>query len=276
MPNSHLDKDFSVRRLSAFDRKPPLAAFIAQDLPLDNTQPMIDKAAIGNWPTRLAAAAATPRSQAIPAKSPGRIAQNEQHKEYSSKMSIFVLLQGFPGVGKLTIAKELASLLSAKIVDNHWFNNPILRLLDDDGTAPLPSSVWEYTGRVRQAVLDAMAAYSAPSANFIFTHAAAAGDERSIRTYGQFLDAAGQCGAVFVPVRLLCSEEELALRISSPARRERLKSIDVETSRHRSRNATVLDIPHPNAFTLDVTFKSPMESAVAIRDHVASLRGTTG
>ncbi|MGO7427595.1 chloramphenicol phosphotransferase, partial [Rhizobium ruizarguesonis] len=52
-------------------------------------------------------------------------------------MSVFVLLLGFPGVGKLTIARELGSLISAKIVDNHWFNNPILRLLDEDQTAPL-------------------------------------------------------------------------------------------------------------------------------------------
>ena len=85
-------------------------------------------------------------------------------------MNIFILLIGFPGVGKLAIAKELSPLVPAKIIDNHWFNNPILRLLDDGGTSPLPEGIWEYTGRVRQAVLDAIVAYSAPSANFIFTH----------------------------------------------------------------------------------------------------------
>ncbi|MFB2607955.1 chloramphenicol phosphotransferase, partial [Rhizobium phaseoli] len=68
-------------------------------------------------------------------------------------MSVFVLLMGFPGVGKLTIATELSSVFPAKIIDNHWFNNPILRLLDDDGATPLPKGIWEYTGRVRQAVL---------------------------------------------------------------------------------------------------------------------------
>ncbi|MBN9981562.1 AAA family ATPase [Rhizobium laguerreae] len=183
-------------------------------------------------------------------------------------MTVFVLLLGFPGVGKLTIAKELASLLSAKIVDNHWFNNPILRLLDD--AAPLPKGVWEYTGRVRQAVLDAITAYSGPSGNFIFTHAGVEGDERSMRTYQQFFDAAGQCAAVFVPVRLLCAEEELARRVSSPARRDHLKTTDVETSRNRSQQAVVLDIPHQHALTLDVTFMSPSESAAAIRDHVVT------
>ncbi|MGO6761239.1 chloramphenicol phosphotransferase [Rhizobium ruizarguesonis] len=184
-------------------------------------------------------------------------------------MSVFVLLLGFPGVGKLTIARELGSLISAKIVDNHWFSNPILRLLDEEGTAPLPKGVWEYTARVRQAVLDAITAYSGPSANFIFTHAGVEGDERSARTYQQFVDAATQ-RAAFVPVRLLCAEEELARRVSSPARRDHLKTTDVETSRSRSQKAVVLDIPHPNALTLDVTFRSPLESAAAIRDHVVA------
>ncbi|TBY86466.1 AAA family ATPase [Rhizobium leguminosarum] len=185
-------------------------------------------------------------------------------------MSVFVLLLGFPGVGKLTIAKELGSLISAKIVDNHRFNNPILRLLDEEGTAPLPKGIWEYTGRVRQAVLDAITAYSGPSANFIFTHAGVEGDERSARTYQQFVEAARQRAAVFVPVRLLCAEEELARRVSSPARRDHLKTTDVETSRSRSQQAVVLNLPHQHALTLDVTFISPLESAAAIRDHVVT------
>ncbi|MBY3201974.1 AAA family ATPase [Rhizobium laguerreae] len=185
-------------------------------------------------------------------------------------MSVFVLLLGFPGVGKLTIAKELGSLISAKIVDNHWFNNPILRLLDE--AAPLPKGVWEYTGRVRQAVLDAITAYGGPSPNFIFTHAGVEGDERSTRTYQQFVEAAGHRAAVFIPVRLICAEGELAYRVSSPARRDHLKTTDVEMSRSRSQQALVLDIPHQHALTLDVTFMSPSESAAAIRDHVVTCR----
>lgn len=186
-------------------------------------------------------------------------------------MSIFVVLMGFPGAGKLTIAKELGSLISARIIDNHWFNNPILRLLDEDGTAPLPRGIWEYTGRVRQTVLDAIAEYSSPSANFIFTHAGIEGDERSVRTYHQFVEAGRKCNAIFVPVRLLCAEDELARRVSSPERREHLKSTDVDVSRARSQKAVVLNIPSQHALTLDVTFASPSESAKAIRDHVVSL-----
>ncbi|OHV25114.1 chloramphenicol phosphotransferase [Rhizobium sp. RMa-01] len=189
-------------------------------------------------------------------------------------MNIFILLIGFPGVGKLAIAKELSLLFPAKIIDNHWFNNPILGLLDDDGTSPLPEGIWEYTGRVRQAVLDAIVAYSAPSANFIFTHAGIEGDQRSIRTFQQIAAAAQQRQALLVPVRLLCDEDELARRISTPARRVHLKSIDTEASRKRSRQACVLDPQLQNTLVLDVTFASPQESAAAIRDHVLNAAGS--
>ncbi|MBY4589154.1 chloramphenicol phosphotransferase [Rhizobium redzepovicii] len=193
-------------------------------------------------------------------------------------MNIFILLIGFPGVGKLAIAKELSPLVPAKIIDNHWFNNPILRLLDDGGTSPLPEGIWEYTGRVRQAVLDAIVAYSAPSANFIFTHAGIDGDQRSMRTFQQIAAAAQQRQALLVPVRLLCDEDELARRISTPARRAHLKSTDAEASRKRSRQACVLDPQHQNTLVLDVTFASPQESADAIRNHVSEAVGkaTTG
>ncbi|MBY4628113.1 chloramphenicol phosphotransferase CPT family protein [Rhizobium croatiense] len=184
-------------------------------------------------------------------------------------MSVFVLLMGFPGVGKLTIATELSSLFPAKIIDNHWFNNPILRLLDDDGTTPLPPGVWEYTARVRQAVLDAIVAYRPSPANFIFTHAGIAGDERSARTFHQICDAARQCEALLVPVRLLCDEEELARRVSTPTRRERLKSTDVQASFDKSRQARVLDPKHRFTLDLDVTSKPAQASAAAILHHVA-------
>ncbi|MBX5201355.1 AAA family ATPase [Rhizobium sp. NZLR1] len=187
-------------------------------------------------------------------------------------MGIRIVLIGFPGVGKLTIAKELSAIVSAKIVDNHWINNPILRLLDEDGTAALPNGVWEFTGRVRQAVLDAITAYT-PSANFIFTHAGLAGDERSLRTFRQIANAAEACEAVLVPVRLLCDEEELARRVSKPERRDKLKSTDVAASRHRSRRARVFEPLHLNTLTLDVTSASPEKTATVIHDHILKVLG---
>ncbi|WP_246718290.1 MULTISPECIES: chloramphenicol phosphotransferase [Rhizobium] len=163
-------------------------------------------------------------------------------------------------------------MVSAKVVDNHWINNPILRLLDEDGTASLPKGIWEFTGRVRQTILDAITAY-APSANFIFTHAGIEGDERRLRTFQQIAGAAEASDAVLVPVRLLCDEEELARRGSNPERRQRLKSTDVAASRDRSRRAGVFDPFHPNTLVLDVTSASPGKTAIAIREHILKVLG---
>jgi tRNA uridine 5-carbamoylmethylation protein Kti12 len=90
---------------------------------------------------------------------------------------------GFPGVGKLTIARDLGRRLPARVIDNHWVNNPVLALLDEDGYGKLPEAVWEQTARVRQAILETIATLCDPAANFVFTNAGTHGDARSIASY---------------------------------------------------------------------------------------------
>ena len=58
------------------------------------------------------------------------------------------LLTGFPGTGKLTVARAMAAQLedagqTVRIVDNHWINNPIFGLVAQDGVTPLPEAVWD-------------------------------------------------------------------------------------------------------------------------------------
>jgi len=190
--------------------------------------------------------------------------------------NMLVLLIGFPGVGKLTIARELGQLLPARVVDNHWINNPVLRLLDDDGYGKLPDAVWEQTAKVRQAILDTIATLCDPKANFVFTNAGVHGDPRSAASYRQVRDAADRRQAKFLPVRLICDEDELLRRISSPERREQLKSIDAEAAQLRFRTAAVLDPEHPDGITLDVTNSTPAESARSIQDHLANRASTWG
>jgi predicted kinase len=130
---------------------------------------------------------------------------------YNGEMAatnVFVYLIGFAGVGKLTTARKLADLLDARVVDNHWINNPIFGLVDRDRGAPLPPTVWEQTRKVRDAVLETIATLSAPHANFILTNSLANEDPEDRKIYEAVRATAERRGALFVSVRLLCDEDD--------------------------------------------------------------------
>ena len=97
--------------------------------------------------------------------------------------NVLVYLVGFSGTGKLTVARELASLLKARVVDNQWINNPIFGLIDNDRVTPFPTGVWDQIAKVRDAVLDTDATLSGPDANFILTHAGYDNDREDRKIY---------------------------------------------------------------------------------------------
>jgi hypothetical protein len=78
---------------------------------------------------------------------------------------------GFPGAGKLTIAQNLARSINATVIDNHWINDPILRLVARDNLTPAPDAVWPLVAEVRRAVLEAIATLAPNDRSFIFTYA---------------------------------------------------------------------------------------------------------
>lgn len=188
-----------------------------------------------------------------------------------SLSNVFVYLIGFAGVGKLTTARALAPVLRARVVDNHWINNPILGLIESDGISPLPLAIWDQIAPVRTAVLDTIALHSSPHANFILTNALAEDDARDKDIYDAVLATAERRDALFVPVRLLCSEEELVKRVVAPDRRERLKRTNPETAVRELRTLTLLMTRHANDLTLDTSGTDAETSARLIFDHIGKL-----
>ena len=169
-------------------------------------------------------------------------------------------LVGHAGVGKYTIAKEIAALTGAIVVDNHYINNPIFNLIELYRPEPLPQAVWDQVERIRAAVLETVATLSPPDWSFVFTIADEPGE---LAFYADIVRVAHRRDSRFVPVHLHCETEELCRRIASPGRRERLKDVSAENAR-RSNRALASRPPHPNALTLDVTSLAPGAAAAAI------------
>ena len=187
--------------------------------------------------------------------------------DIAAKNGVIVCLVGFPGAGKLTIARALSRLIVATIVDNHWISDPILKLVTTAGTQPVPDAIWPEVTKVRGAVLETIAAFAPPHTNFIFTYAGSNEDPEDRKAFEEYRGVAVRRAARFVAVRLLCGEAELVRRIQSPERHGR-KLTDPREAIENVRDFSPLDPCLPESMTLDVTALSAEAAATRIRDHV--------
>jgi len=158
--------------------------------------------------------------------------------------NIIVHINGWPGSGKLTIAKMLAPMLGARLVDNHTLINPAEMLFSRRD--PLYRSL---RAAVRETVFDHISRAD-PAASFIFTDALS-DDEYDSAQFEQYRALAERRRARLVPVVLECAEDENRRRLVTAGRAERHKLVDVSVleglrAQHRLLRAD-------RALALDVT-----------------------
>jgi hypothetical protein len=175
-------------------------------------------------------------------------------------------LVGFPGVGKLTIARILARMTGAVLVDNHWINDPILKLVTNQGSIAVSEAVWPQIAKVREAVLETIATLSPRTNSYIFTYAGADEDPGDRKTFEDYEAVARRRGSRFFPVRLLCDEEELVRRIQSTERIGNKLTDPAEAIRN-VRSFTPLDPRASGTLCLDVTNLSAEAAASTIATH---------
>ena len=185
-----------------------------------------------------------------------------------------VVLIGFAGTGKYTIGRELCRRTGANLIDNHLINNPIFKVVNADGVTPLPEAVWSKAGAVRQVVYEAIRELSPPEMSFVFTIQLIESDPRDHEAFADLAELAAARKSLLVPIRLICEVDELCRRIVHPARAEMLKEISAESARRRASQHLVLNPSHPNVRTIDVTLKSPQESADVILYEITTLSKT--
>jgi hypothetical protein len=125
------------------------------------------------------------------------------------------------------VGRLLAERLSAKLLDNHFWCNPIFEVVEPDGR-PLPAGVWDRTNDVLSAVLETVARFGPAGRNYVFTHAVSdpGGHALDWVIAGKLLWVAERRRARLLVVRLACGEAQLRDRISREERRARFKTTD--------------------------------------------------
>ncbi|HJD56217.1 MAG TPA: hypothetical protein LFW21_06335 [Rickettsia endosymbiont of Pyrocoelia pectoralis] len=177
-------------------------------------------------------------------------------------MTTIIYLIGKPGTGKYTIAKELAKS-DYIICDNQLINNPIFALLKYDGLKDIPEFAWEAIYYIRNNVFDFIT--KEPFNNYILTNVLEE-NQGDHKLFKQVENMALQRSSLFVPVKLLISEEANKKRVANPERALRYKSLKIQD------NMELINLTHPNLLEIDVSDLTASDAAEKILEHVVSLR----
>lgn len=179
-------------------------------------------------------------------------------------------LNGFPGTGKLTIARALVELLNpcGRLVHNHLLINPADAVLHR--TEP---GYQDLRRALRAAVFTALAQNAAAHKTaYIFTDFQS-GDAVGSATCAEYLAAAHARGCELVSVVVTCGEAANRARLLSAERAAQGKIVDsklLAMFRHGV-GPYRFEGPTTTSWTLDVTELSATQAARCILEHVLEL-----
>lgn len=182
-----------------------------------------------------------------------------------TQSTTIIYLTGKPGVGKYTIAKELARSHGFIVCDNQLINNPIFELLSYDGFAKIPDFAWDSIGRIRTEILEFLT--KVPDKSYVLANCLAE-TEADRELYEQVKRMAEMRNSLFVPVQLQITKEKHLKRLTRPERRARWKSINPNDAEDHE---PLLSITHPNFLELEISSLSAENVARVIMNHINRL-----
>jgi hypothetical protein len=141
---------------------------------------------------------------------------------------MIIHINGYPGVGKLTVGRALAARLGARLLDNHAMYDVAFALAD------FRSPAWDEIARgVREVAFRGVEAIS-PSIPIITTNACSDSDWGN-EMWAAMLAMARRRGSRFLVVSLACSPGENARRVQSEDRKGGKMSDPIALEAYRGR-----------------------------------------
>jgi hypothetical protein len=176
---------------------------------------------------------------------------------------MIIHLNGWPGVGKLTIGGALAHRLGARLIDNHLLHDVAIRCagLRDPDRWPLYESV-------RSAAYAVLARRPA-SEVFVMTNGLCIGHERELKAWNYIVDLAINRNVPLVPIVLSADIHENVRRVESAERFIRKKLRDGAFLRELVRSDELQRPDVPELIELDVTRLSAEEAVERIIAEIA-------
>jgi hypothetical protein len=171
---------------------------------------------------------------------------------------MIVHINGWPGVGKLTVGRRVAGRLGARLVDNHTLLNPALAVSEHGSPA-----FGELSARVR-ALVYAEIERAPRSERFVLTDALEEGNPGSDRVLARLAEIAARRQAPLLAVSLECALEENVRRLLAPERAAARKLTDPDILRNAWRALTLLRPALPHRLDLDTTERD----AEAVADEI--------
>lgn len=172
---------------------------------------------------------------------------------------MIIHINGFPGVGKLTVAQLLAERLNARLIDNHSLINA--------ARVPWEHGTDEYIELLRRIAAEVYAdlAKQPKDEIQIFTNALANEYAPDPSRFKAIQELAARRGVPFVPVLLECDYDENVKRLCVESRADKQKLRDVDVLKDIYANYTRLHPDdHPNQLRIDTTANAPEKTADAI------------
>lgn len=173
-------------------------------------------------------------------------------------MRLLIMLNGYPGVGKLSIGRELAALVGGRLLDNHSVYNVAFAL------TAFKSPAFYDTVRKVQAIADALMADLPAGTPVILTEVLTAGSDWADECWARVLRLGEMRGGLFV-VHLICDLDENKRRIASAERASKRKPLDPDLAqRNHDAGRPLMGGDSEHCMRLDVTGLTARQAAEAI------------